>query len=98
MIDQKRGGMSREGSPGPAMDNASHASSADIEKHISTENRGTKLAHVQTDDNTVTLKTWLVVWTMAFSYGISFWPVPFFSTIQSEIVVSFGSAAAEGTW
>ena len=32
------------------------------------------------------------------SYGISFWPVPFFSTIQTEMAVSFGSRAAMGTW
>lgn len=32
------------------------------------------------------------------SYGISFWPVPFFSTIQSEMAVEFGSEAAMGAW
>lgn len=35
---------------------------------------------------------------LAFSYGISFWPVPFVSTIQSEIATSVGSSAANGTW
>jgi len=32
------------------------------------------------------------------SYGISFWPVPFYSTIQSLLAVEFGSTAAQGTW
>jgi MFS family permease len=35
---------------------------------------------------------------LAASYGISFWPVPFFSTIQSEMAVELGSQAVQGTW
>jgi MFS family permease len=35
---------------------------------------------------------------LAASYGISFWPVPFFSTIQNEMAVSFGSSPAMGSW
>jgi MFS family permease len=35
---------------------------------------------------------------LAASYGISFWPVPFFSTIQSQMAVELGSEAAMGTW
>ena len=35
---------------------------------------------------------------LAASYGISFWPVPFFSQIQSQMSASFGSNPAEGTW
>lgn len=36
--------------------------------------------------------------TLAFSYGTSFWPVPFFSTIQGEMAAQLGAAAAQGTW
>ncbi len=36
--------------------------------------------------------------TMAACAGISFWPVPFFSTIQSEMAVQFGSPAQAGAW
>jgi len=35
--------------------------------------------------------------TLAFSYGISFWPVPFFSTIQTQMATQFGSPGG-GTW
>jgi hypothetical protein len=35
--------------------------------------------------------------TLALSYGISFWPVPFFSTIQSTIATDFG-APQLGAW
>ncbi|KAK5111045.1 hypothetical protein LTR62_005420 [Meristemomyces frigidus] len=50
------------------------------------------------DDAVVTLKTWAVVTVLALSYGLSFWPVPFFSTIQSKMAASFGSDPAMGTW
>ncbi|KAK4936557.1 hypothetical protein LTR10_022606 [Elasticomyces elasticus] len=53
--------------------------------------------HVHDDDN-VTLKTWAIVVVLAASYGISFWPVPFFSTIQSQMAADFGSQAVLGTW
>ncbi|KAH0827271.1 hypothetical protein FOPE_00024 [Fonsecaea pedrosoi] len=48
-------------------------------------------------DYAVTAKTWAVVITLAISYGISFWPVPFFSTIEIQIATQFG-APASGTW
>lgn len=35
---------------------------------------------------------------LSLSYGASFWPVPFYSQIQSEMAVSFGSEAGQGTW
>lgn len=35
---------------------------------------------------------------MSFSYAASFWPVPFFSQIQSDIAVSLGASAGEGAW
>ncbi|KAK1075672.1 hypothetical protein LTR74_000080 [Friedmanniomyces endolithicus] len=50
------------------------------------------------EDGVVTMKTWAVVVVLAASYGISFWPVPFFSTIQGGMATSFGSEAAQGTW
>jgi MFS family permease len=40
----------------------------------------------------------LLLQVLAASYGISFWPVPFFSTIQSEMAVELGSQAVQGTW
>jgi MFS family permease len=40
----------------------------------------------------------LLLQVLAASYGISFWPVPFFSTIQSEMAVELGSQAIQGTW
>ncbi|KAK4959113.1 hypothetical protein LTR10_003912 [Elasticomyces elasticus] len=49
-------------------------------------------------DGVVTMKTWAVVVVLAASYGISFWPVPFFSTIQSGMAAKFGAEAAEGAW
>lgn len=35
---------------------------------------------------------------LSASYGISFWPVPFFSQIQTQMSASFGSEPAMGTW
>lgn len=35
---------------------------------------------------------------LALSYGISFWPVSFFSIIQNQLATEFGSAPQEGTW
>jgi hypothetical protein len=35
---------------------------------------------------------------MSLSYAASFWPVPFFSQIQSEIAVEVGASAGEGAW
>lgn len=32
------------------------------------------------------------------SYGFSFWPVPFFSTIQNQMAASFGASPRMGTW
>lgn len=49
-------------------------------------------------ENFVTTKTWVVVWAMSLSYAASFWPVPFFSQIQSEMAVSLGSTSSEGPW
>ncbi|KAF7196765.1 Trichothecene efflux pump TRI12 [Pseudocercospora fuligena] len=46
----------------------------------------------------VTTKTWLVVVVLAASYGLSFWPVPFFSQIQNQMSAQFGSDPAMGTW
>ncbi|KUJ21446.1 MFS general substrate transporter [Mollisia scopiformis] len=48
------------------------------------------------EDDHVTAKTWAVV--LAASYGISFFPVPFFSTIQNDIAAELGSTVAQGTW
>nr|OQO28755.1 hypothetical protein B0A51_02524 [Rachicladosporium sp. CCFEE 5018]OQO32478.1 hypothetical protein B0A51_00267 [Rachicladosporium sp. CCFEE 5018] len=50
------------------------------------------------EDDKVTMKTWAVVVVLAASYGLSFWPIPFFSTIQGTMAVEFGSNAAQGTW
>ncbi|OAG36682.1 hypothetical protein AYO21_09066 [Fonsecaea monophora] len=35
----------------------------------------------------VTFKTWLVVFALSMSYGISFWPVPIMGTIQAQLAV-----------
>ena len=67
----------------------------DLEKH---RQSGKDLGNAENRNDTVTLKTWLVVWAMSFSYGGSFWPVPYFSTIQGDIAVELGSTAANGTW
>ncbi|KAH6680156.1 fungal trichothecene efflux pump [Halenospora varia] len=39
----------------------------------------------------VTAKTWLVVFILSMGYGLSFWPVPVFAAIQSEVAASFGT-------
>ncbi|KAH7072381.1 fungal trichothecene efflux pump-domain-containing protein [Paraphoma chrysanthemicola] len=74
----------------------SDGNSSDIEKRSHGIERLD--SSVPREDDAVTLKTWAVVVVLAASYGISFWPVPFFSTIQSQMAVSFGASAAQGTW
>ncbi|KAK0316809.1 hypothetical protein LTR01_000560 [Friedmanniomyces endolithicus] len=66
----------------------------DLEKKVDTSPR----LRESDEDGVVTMKTWAVVVVLAASYGISFWPVPFFSTIQGGMATSFGSEAAQGTW
>ncbi|RDW77353.1 MFS general substrate transporter-60 [Coleophoma cylindrospora] len=39
----------------------------------------------------VTPKTWVVVFILSMGYGLSFWPVPVFAAIQSEVAASFGT-------
>ncbi|KAI1620443.1 fungal trichothecene efflux pump [Exophiala viscosa] len=74
------------------------SSAEDLEKHPS-HGAGYDMSHLPMEDGEyiVTAKTWAVVATLAFSYGISFWPVPFFSTIETQIATQFGSPGG-GTW
>ncbi|KIW79185.1 hypothetical protein Z517_05797 [Fonsecaea pedrosoi CBS 271.37] len=81
------GTSSEDGIPRDLEKNPSHMADPELDQ-VSSED----------GDSYVTTKTWMVVVTLSFAYGISFWPVPFFSTIQSEIAASFGSAAGLGTW
>ncbi|EXJ89763.1 hypothetical protein A1O3_02830 [Capronia epimyces CBS 606.96] len=80
------------------------AASEDVSTHLNHghgHNHDLEKSAVQVEDGEegyVTVKTWAVVVTLSFSYGVSFWPVPFFSTIQPEIAASFGSPPAYGTW
>ncbi|KAK0260782.1 hypothetical protein LTS09_004557 [Friedmanniomyces endolithicus] len=69
-------------------------SDGDLEKKVDVSPR----LRESDEDGVVTMKTWAVVVVLAASYGISFWPVPFFSTIQGGMATSFGSEAAQGTW
>ncbi|KAK3683274.1 hypothetical protein LTR37_020387 [Vermiconidia calcicola] len=71
----------------------------DIERTAS-HGAGYDLSNIPLEDGeyAVTAKTWAVVVVLAMSYGISFWPVPFFSTIQSTMAASFGANPAYGTW
>jgi len=36
----------------------------------------------------VTPKTWVVVFILSMGYGLSFWPIPVFAAIQSEVAAS----------
>lgn len=69
-------------------------SDSDVDK----EKGQVSYSRVEDEDDKVTVKTWMVVMVLAASYGISFWPVPFFSTIQSQMALSFGSTPGMGTW
>jgi hypothetical protein len=40
--------------------------------------------------------TWTWLQAMSLSYAASFWPVPFFSQIQSEMAVAVGAASGQG--
>lgn len=42
------------------------------------------------DDYVVTWKTWVVVWILAWSYGISFWIVPSASACGATIATDLG--------
>lgn len=42
------------------------------------------------DDYVVTWKTWVVVWILAWSYGISFWIVPSASACGAIIATDLG--------
>jgi MFS family permease len=79
-----------------------HSSDGDVEKtghSTAVHVEGYDLSHsVTSGDAVVTPKTWAVVVVLAASYGISFWPVPFFSTIQSQMAAEFGSAPVQGAW
>ncbi|KAK3704521.1 hypothetical protein LTR37_013804 [Vermiconidia calcicola] len=44
------------------------------------------------DDYVVTWKTWVVVWILAWSYGISFWIVPSAAAAQTVIATQLGDA------
>ncbi|KAK5000119.1 hypothetical protein LTR66_000981 [Elasticomyces elasticus] len=71
---------------------------SDLEKHPS-HGAGYKLDHIPIEDGhyVVTMKTWAVVVVLALSYGVSFWPVPFISTIQTQIATQLGTPA-DGIW
>lgn len=74
------------------------AEAESLQSNRDIEKTDADLTRTETRDDVVTFKTWVVVWMMALSYGASFWPVPFFSTIQSEVAVDLGSQASSGTW
>jgi hypothetical protein len=42
------------------------------------------------DDYVVTWKTWIVVWILAWSYGISFWIVPSVSACGAIVATDLG--------
>ncbi|KAK3698295.1 hypothetical protein LTR37_017003 [Vermiconidia calcicola] len=44
------------------------------------------------DDYVVTWKTWVVVWILAWSYGISFWIVPSAAAAQTVVATQLGDA------
>jgi hypothetical protein len=52
-------------------------------------NEGTYLPQSD-DDYIVTWKTWVVVWILAWSYGISFWIVPSASATAAVIATDLG--------
>jgi MFS family permease len=90
--------MLHEEHPSPSHTEADSLHSVhDLEKRRTQENTN-DIARAEAGDDVVTLKTWIVVWTMSIAYGASFWPVPFFSTIQSQVALSLGSEASQGTW
>ncbi|KAK5003666.1 hypothetical protein LTR28_009884, partial [Elasticomyces elasticus] len=71
----------------------------DLEK-TPTRESNYDLSRIATEDQDyfVTAKTWVVVWAMSLSYAASFWPVPFFSTIQRQVAVSVGAPSSQGSW
>jgi len=62
------------------------ATTSDAEK---TAQKGTYLPQSD-DDYVVTWKTWVVVWILAWSYGISFWIVPSASACGAIIATDLG--------
>ena len=47
------------------------------------------------EDYVLTWKTWMVVWILAWSYGISFWIVPSASAAQAVIATALGNVAQQ---
>jgi hypothetical protein len=54
-----------------------------------TGNQGTYIPE-RDEDYVVTWKTWVVVWILAWSYGVSFWIVPSVSACASTIATDLG--------
>lgn len=72
-------------------------SQVDVEKTrdaLHAENQD--MAFVPNDDTgyNVTFKTWIVVWILALSYGISFWIVPALSAAQAVVSAQLGDPTA----
>lgn len=86
----------KPGHTSPPSSEDEHISNVDVEKRPQTT--AVYDDPSSCDGDAVTAKTWLVVFVLASSYGISWWVVPFISTIQSQMAVEFGSQAALGTW
>ena len=83
---------------GTAGSSDSNSVKTDLEKHAS-HGAGYDMSGIPVEDGeyVVTAKTWAVVIVLALSYGVSFWPVPYFSTIQTQMATQFGSPTY-GTW
>ena len=80
------------------MDTGEHHELQTTSQHSGKEQDLERLSTNTDQEHFVTTKTWVVVWAMSLSYAASFWSVPFFSQIQSEMAVSLGSSSGEGAW
>ncbi|KFH45113.1 putative transporter-like protein [Hapsidospora chrysogenum ATCC 11550] len=87
----------------PERASADKATSDDIEKvntnHAENKkeetNKEASYIPQNDEDYNVTFKTWIVVWILAWSYGISFWIVPTFSGVQGMIATQLGDVTKQ---
>jgi MFS family permease len=70
------------------LENGSNRASAD-------EKQPTSYLPQSDQDYDVTWKTWIVVWILAWSYGISFWIVPAVAASQAVIATQLGDVSKQ---
>lgn len=78
------------------MKDHSHAHEGDLEVPEKTSQHHVEISSEQLSQEeaevapVVTPKTWVVVFILSMGYGLSFWPIPVFAAIQTELATSLG--------